>query len=212
MVGQRIDGDGHRMKTSVTGLENYNYPPCHSEGCAQFQNMPTITEKGVEVASVMCVQISQEGLDNEAAHALGVGPMETKFSLGQETKIAEHISSFSTFDSVGSGSTFPLMTFEETFSSGLDFPTELPLHSAQLGLLTEHATQVGPMETEICVNMHKDKNSRKQDLYTNSTVNVHKPVFMSMGRMNASAVYTVKEWMSMEILGRGRMKTTYLWE
>ena len=72
------------------------------------------------------------------------------------------------------------MTFGETFSSGLDLPTELPLHSAQLGLLTEHATQVGPMETEICANMHKDKNSRKQDLYTNSTVNVHKPVFMSM--------------------------------
>ena len=80
MVGQRIDGDGHRMKTSVTGLENYNYPPCHSEGCAQLQNMPTITEKGVEVASVMCVQNSQEGLDNEneTAHTLGVGPMETE--------------------------------------------------------------------------------------------------------------------------------------
>ena len=28
--------------------------------------------------------------------------------------------------------------------------------------------------------MHKEKNSRKQDLYTNSTVNVHNPVFMSM--------------------------------
>ena len=44
----------------------------------------------------------------------------------------------------------------------------------------EHATQVGPMETEICAIMHEEKNSRKQDLYTNCTVDVHKPVFMSM--------------------------------
>ena len=84
------------MEESVAELGSIEYPLCHGGVCVEPQELPTITEKGVEIVPVESVHTPQEGLACVTAHALGTGPgrdeqLEWTQSMGEpmEESVAE---------------------------------------------------------------------------------------------------------------------------